>query len=246
METLQEISSLEDRTYLTYSQPGNFSEELTRVGPTEGAGDIVKIQVIHRKTGKSQEKVLTPAIAVRGGVLIGRNPKCDIVLNSPEVSRVHGRIVHTGGQYHFTDLGSTSGSQVNNQKTQTNQQIPLKPDDIIQIGKFVLLVEEFQLNRQTPPPRRQTPQPLEVPVADSAPLLPEQMRFKVEELKGQGIPMQGTTEFMFQGRWLVEVISLSKRLDQKAMNLWQAELDAGRFCILVEYPTHLTVWGEKH
>lgn len=106
---------------------------------------MIKIRAIYYQTGESQEKILTPETLTQGGGLIGRNPNCDLVLNSPEVSRVHGRVLYQSGQYYYTDLGSTDGSQVNDQTVQTNQNFLLQTDDIIRIGGFILLVKELDL-----------------------------------------------------------------------------------------------------
>jgi hypothetical protein len=254
---------------------------------------MIKIRAIYYQTGESQEKILTPETLTQGGGLIGRNPNCDLVLNSPEVSRVHGRIMYHAGQYYYTDLGSTDGSQVNNQAAQTNQDFLLKPDDIIRIGGFILLIKELDLQAAALSSSKATlidgsatdvssnlernaagqansiqkdlsddssPQddasnelfyisqgssissasglPTEVPVV-------QRLMFKVEELKEKGILNQGFTECVFQGKVLVEGISFAKRLREKATDLWQAELDSGKLCLLVEYPEHFTLWHEK-
>lgn len=76
--------------------------------------------------------------------LIGRHSTCDIILSSPDVSRVHSRIFHRDGQYYFADLGSTGGSLVNDERAQTNQKFLLKPNDMIRIGNFVLIVKALE------------------------------------------------------------------------------------------------------
>jgi pSer/pThr/pTyr-binding forkhead associated (FHA) protein len=239
------MNPLESRTYSDHPQSEDVSDALTYFDSSESQGNILKVQVLHRKTGQSETKVLSPAIASRNGVLIGRNPQCDIVLNSPEVSRVHARIVYTEGHYYFTDMGSTSGSQINNQKTLTNQPMLLKVDDIIQIGKFILIVEGIKLSSQNPiPPKQQVPKP-KPPVSNPAQIPAGQLRFKAEELNKLGILTKGVSELKFQGKRLIEIISLSKRFDEKALNLWQTELHSGRFCILIEHPTHFSIWAEK-
>ncbi|NJL40019.1 MAG: hypothetical protein HC899_27140 [Leptolyngbyaceae cyanobacterium SM1_4_3] len=73
----------------------------------------------------------------------------------------------------------------------------------------------------------------------------QRLMFKAEELKEKGILSQGFTECTFQGKVLVEGISFAKRLREKAVDLWQAELDSGKLCLLVEYPEHFTLWYEK-
>ncbi|NJO41009.1 MAG: FHA domain-containing protein [Cyanobacteria bacterium CRU_2_1] len=108
---------------------------------------MIEIKVIHHLTEESQESILTPEMLSRGGGLIGRHPKCAVVLNSPDVSRVHARIIYQAGQYYFSDLGSTGGSTVNEQEAETNQEFLLQPNDIIQIGEFALFVNEVKPHR---------------------------------------------------------------------------------------------------
>lgn len=202
---------------------------------------MLELVVIDEKTGESQEKKLTPETLIQGGGLIGRHPSCDIVLTSPEVSRVHGRIVYKEGQYYFTDLGSTGGSQVNKQDAATNQNFLLNPNDVIRIGEFIVIVKEVKVNGSSPIHQPQTSQGLNV-----APIEIGQLIFQAEELKAQGILNQITSEMVFQGKLLVEGLSFSKRFRQKAIDLCQAELDTGKFCLLVEHSDHVTIWQEKH
>ena len=200
---------------------------------------MLKIKVINYETGEFYEKKLTPETLLPSGGLIGRQPSCALILNRPEVSRVHGKIEYQRGQYYFTDLGSTDGSQVNGKEVPSNQRFLLKPDDVIRIGDFILLVKEVVLNGHLTIDRR----PNE-PVAKIDTVQIDQLIFKVEELKNQGVYPQGSSEFRFQGKLLVEGLSLSKHLRRKAVALCQAELDAGKFCILVEHSAHFTVWHE--
>ena len=201
---------------------------------------MIELVVIDEQTGESQEKKLTPETLIEGGGLIGRHPSCDIVLTSPEVSRVHGRIVYKEGQYYFTDLGSTGGSQVNKQEAPTNENFLLKPNDVIRISEFILLVKEVKVNGSSPIPQPQPSQELNV-----APIEIGALIFHAEELKAQGILNQITSEFVFQDKLLVEGLSFSKRFRQKAIDLCQAELNTGKFCLLVEHSDHVTIWQEK-
>lgn len=110
----------------------------------------MKIKAINSKTGSFFEKVLEPETGIPGECLIGRDPRCGLVLNQPKVSPVHGRILFLQGRYFYSDLGSTDGSRVNNQDVQVNLGYSIKPGDIIQIGSFVLLIEEEALNGDRP------------------------------------------------------------------------------------------------
>jgi predicted component of type VI protein secretion system len=201
---------------------------------------MIELVVIDEQTGESQEKKLTPETLIEGGGLIGRHPSCDIVLTSPEVSRVHGRIVYKDGQYYFTDLGSTGGSQVNKQEALTNENFLLKPNDVIRISEFILLVKEVKVNGSSPIQPPQPSQELNVASIEIA-----QVIFQAEELKAQGILNQITSELVFRGKLLVEGLSFSKRFRQKAIDLCQAELDTGKLCLLVEHSDHVTIWQEK-
>lgn len=104
------------------------------------------LKVINNQTNEAQEKTFTPEIMAQGGSLIGRHPKCDLVLTGVDVSRVHARIIYQAGQYSYSDLGSTGGSTVNEEKAQTNQSFLLKPNDLIRIGEFMLLVKAVEAN----------------------------------------------------------------------------------------------------
>jgi predicted component of type VI protein secretion system len=105
---------------------------------------MIKIKIINNQTGESREQKLTPEMLSQGRGLIGRHPNCDLVLNSSDVSRVHARIVCQEGQYYFSDLGSTSGSVFNDETAQTNQNFLLKPNDMIRIGDFILLIRDVK------------------------------------------------------------------------------------------------------
>ena len=45
--------------------------------------------------------------------------------------------------FFFTDLGSTDGSRLNNDKIRVNQRYAIAPDDVIRMGEFALIVEDL-------------------------------------------------------------------------------------------------------
>ncbi len=114
---------------------------------------MLMLKVINYETHEVFEKVLdfSPQRLGQklgqklGECMIGRTPGCDLILNSPDVSRVHARILYREGQYWFTDLGSTDGSRLHNEVLLPTQDVLLKPDDILRICNFVLVVESIQL-----------------------------------------------------------------------------------------------------
>ena len=83
---------------------------------------MLTLKVVNYQTGQLQEHPLQPETQKLSEWIIGRAAACDLVLDSPEVSRVHGRIGYSLGEYHFTDLGSTDGSFINNQTAEINQE----------------------------------------------------------------------------------------------------------------------------
>jgi ferredoxin-NADP reductase len=76
---------------------------------------------------------------------IGRNTTCDLVLTSPEVSRVHGRIVYLDGAYYFIDLESASGSLLNGEVVPVEEPRPLQQGDLLQLGETFLYIEALTM-----------------------------------------------------------------------------------------------------
>lgn len=69
-----------------------------------------------------------------GQSLVGRENDADIVVADGSVSRRHAIIEHTGAGYVLTDLGSTNGTCVNEERVQT---ATLDPGDRVQFGSFI-------------------------------------------------------------------------------------------------------------
>lgn len=76
---------------------------------------------------------------VKGEVIIGRSPSCDIPLEDSKVSRRHARVVLEGGQARVSDLGSRNGTLVNGEKIEG--EVTLLPGDQFQVGDSNLLFE---------------------------------------------------------------------------------------------------------
>ena len=109
----------------------------------------MKITVFNPKIAFSQEKKLVVSTSEPSIFLIGRHPKCDLLLNTPEVSRVHGLITYFQENYYFVELASTGGSRLNNKEVLVNQNCILKPGDILNICDFFLLFmpeEKYESN----------------------------------------------------------------------------------------------------
>ena len=72
-------------------------------------------------------------------ITIGRDPLSDIVLNDPEVSRHHAKIVRQGDGYELQDMGSTNGSFVDG-KRMGGDPVSLGPGQVVMLGSNVTLI----------------------------------------------------------------------------------------------------------
>lgn len=65
-------------------------------------------------------------------IIVGRDPRSDVVINSETISKSHLKITPQEDQFLLVDLGSTNGTYVNKEKiTETL----VTPDDMVQLGK---------------------------------------------------------------------------------------------------------------
>ncbi|MBW4515804.1 MAG: FHA domain-containing protein [Timaviella obliquedivisa GSE-PSE-MK23-08B] len=106
---------------------------------------MLKIKVFNYQTGGFQEISLAPENKPTQECLIGRTADCDVILESPDVSRSHAKIQGQKGAYAFTDLGSANGSSLNSQDVKANQSYSLKVSDLLRIADFVLFIEAIEV-----------------------------------------------------------------------------------------------------
>ncbi|MEH2288157.1 FHA domain-containing protein [Nostoc sp.] len=83
---------------------------------------------------------LTLETTPRGEWIIGRSPDSDLVLDSPDISRVHGKFFIKSGNYYFSDLGSRNGSIFNGKQTEKDRPYSLSDGDVIRIADYVLIL----------------------------------------------------------------------------------------------------------
>lgn len=116
----------------------------------------------------------------RDTVTIGRDITNDIVINDPEVSRHHARLVRTPTGYAVEDLRSTNGTFVNRQRVTT--QHPLTNGDLLGMGETVILVfEAMGVGAEVPMAPAPHPQPAyEAPVYAPPPAAPAQPMYEEE------------------------------------------------------------------
>jgi hypothetical protein len=73
---------------------------------------------------------------------VGREPGCDVVLESGFVSRLHLRLERQDEAYTATDPGSRNGAFLNGRKLQVGRPYRLQPGDEIAVADFVLTFVE--------------------------------------------------------------------------------------------------------
>jgi methylglyoxal synthase/pSer/pThr/pTyr-binding forkhead associated (FHA) protein len=105
----------------------------------------MKVKITYLPTqNEVNELDLVLATIPKGECIIGRSPDCDLPLESPDVSRVHGKFFVQGGNYYYCDTGSRNGSMINNKLAEINLPYVLNHEDSIQIGDYVLMVEDIK------------------------------------------------------------------------------------------------------
>jgi pSer/pThr/pTyr-binding forkhead associated (FHA) protein len=136
----------------------------------------------------------------RDTITIGRDITNDVVVNDPEVSRHHARLIRTASGYTLEDLRSTNGTFVNRQRLASPYQ--LSDGDLVGLGETVTLVYEVIAGAQAatvigagreaprapaaapPPPGRPAyqappPPPISEPIADEEEFEPDRNRWIV-------------------------------------------------------------------
>ncbi|MDB9341359.1 MULTISPECIES: FHA domain-containing protein [Cyanophyceae] len=103
----------------------------------------MKVKITSPTLNEVNELDLTLATTQKGECVIGRSPDCDLPLEDADVSRIHGKFFVQGGNYYFCDLGSRNGSIINNKLAEKNLPYLLKDGDSIQIGDYVLILEQI-------------------------------------------------------------------------------------------------------
>jgi predicted component of type VI protein secretion system len=82
----------------------------------------------------------TEFILDKAELFLGRDPGNDIVINDPEVSRRHARILKVGDTYSIEDLGSTNGTFIRGMRLAAP--VTLRPGEVITLGERVIVQYE--------------------------------------------------------------------------------------------------------
>ncbi|GEM_PF-1600538 len=79
-----------------------------------------------------------------GEAVLGRDPRCHVQLQLPNVSRIHARVVHRNEEYEIEDLGSTNGTFLNGVQI---KKCILRHNDHIQIGDAEIIYIEEKISK---------------------------------------------------------------------------------------------------
>lgn len=103
----------------------------------------MKVKISNSPTQNELEEIDLSSTTRRGNeCVVGRSPDSDVVLDSDDVSRFHGKFFYQSGNYYFCDLGSRNGTIINGKILEKNHSYILNDGDIIRIGDFALMLEE--------------------------------------------------------------------------------------------------------
>ena len=101
---------------------------------------MLKLKSVHFNHQLFQEYALEPADEREW--IIGRDPRCQIVLTTLDVSRTHGRIFYEDDIYYFENI-SQHGTTLNSNELLPDEKKPLYKGDLLVLGETYLQVEEL-------------------------------------------------------------------------------------------------------
>jgi len=145
----------------------------------------MEIRILNSGTQTEVQRVdLDALLPEDGSCFVGRSHNSGLLLDSPNVSRLHGKLARREGRFYFSDLGSTNGSMVQDQIVAVNQDYALHPGDTVYIGGFTLIFEDATVEH--PVAAADEPQgELADTVLDEPPAEPEEV---VELIQAEIVP----------------------------------------------------------
>lgn len=84
-------------------------------------------------------------------VIVGRSPKCDLVIPHESISRNHCQIEIIKGLFYITDLGSSNGVTVNGQRIPPKTKVALATTSQVSLGKLECEISESAKIEQNSP-----------------------------------------------------------------------------------------------
>jgi len=119
------------------NHPGDRIHSRTRVKPEDviflGSMPLPVSKILGLKgPDKATALVQLPGSSGKEGILIGRDPECDVVLDQPMISKRHARIRLQGENHVVEDLGSTNGTFLNGERI--TKPVVFKASDRLSLG----------------------------------------------------------------------------------------------------------------
>lgn len=114
---------------------------------------------IHQFYLKSLRNDIPPIIFHRDVLTIGRSETCDVKIDNPYLSHIHSSIFFNDGEFFISDLNSTNGTYVNDERVKV---IKLEIGDVIRFGaiKFQLMPLEPKIGKSNEDSTLETINPL--------------------------------------------------------------------------------------
>ncbi len=119
--------------------------------------------ISHPEAGAARD---LPLGEEQGEWIIGRQPDCQVVLDSRQVSRKHARLFRAGAAWFIADLGSTGGTRLNG--APVTDPTAFSVGDTLEIGGWTLRLSE-QESAAAPAAAAPKPEPKPAPAPAPAP-----------------------------------------------------------------------------
>jgi glycine betaine catabolism B len=101
---------------------------------------MIHFRLFDSQKNTARELLLKPENMPGQVCQIGRAPTSSLVLDSPEVSRLHGEISYRNCAYYFTDPGSAGGSWLDDKAVFAKHEYELTVGSLLVIGHYTLAV----------------------------------------------------------------------------------------------------------
>ncbi len=104
---------------------------------------MIHFRLFDTQNNTSRELLLKPETMPDQKCQIGRAPNSSVVLDSPEISRLHGEVSYRDSAYYYRDPGSAGGSWLNEKAIFAKQECELTVGSELTIGHFTLTVVQI-------------------------------------------------------------------------------------------------------
>ena len=126
-----------------------FQQGPTEISPSPAPSSLGDTSPIAGEAGRKlvdQVHVLMPdqslsSLPIKAGMTIGRGKDNDLPIDHPSVSRHHARLDFDGANYQITDLNSTNGSFIEDERLTPHQPYPWLPGENLRLGEVWLRLE---------------------------------------------------------------------------------------------------------